>query len=245
MTLSIAANTRSPCRTVTKAPRPTRSSRSHWPWGRRRREGASATVKVRRTAEREERATCSRCRSRSVEIWRQTSIPRTLLPCGSSGGEKTAIPSWPGSTARTPPATPLFAGMPTSTTHSPAASYMPQVVITLSTRSTYSRSSARSPVTGLTPPLARVAAIRLRSRQSTRDRALAEVEVEGELGVLLEDPEAAQHVADRAVAVAGVALGLVDRGIDRQLAAGEAAVGVEDARARARRRRRRRPARRR
>ena len=52
-------------------------------------------------------------------------------------------------------------------THSPAESYMPQVVITLSTRSTYSRSSARSPVTGLTPPLASVAAIRPRSRQST------------------------------------------------------------------------------
>ena len=102
-----------------------------------------------------------------MEIWRQTSTPRTLLPWRSSGGEKTAIPSWPGSTASTPPPTPLFAGMPTSTTHSPAESYIPQVVITLSTRSTWSRSSTRSPVSGLTPPLARVAAIRLRSRQST------------------------------------------------------------------------------
>ena len=62
-----------------------------------------------------------------------------------------------------------------------------------------------------------------------RDRALAEVEVERRLGVALEDAEAAQHVADRAVAVAGVALGLIDRGLDLQRAPGEAGVGAEQA----------------
>ncbi len=66
-----------------------------------------------------------------------------------------------------PPPTPLLAGRPTSTTHSPAASYIPQVVITLSTRSTTSGSKTRSPVRGCTPPLASVAAISARSRQST------------------------------------------------------------------------------
>jgi len=46
--------------------------------------------------------------------------PRTLLPWAASGGEKVPIPSWPGSTARMPPATPLFAGRPTSNTQWPA-----------------------------------------------------------------------------------------------------------------------------
>ena len=51
---------------------------------------------------------------------RQTATPRTLLPRASRRGEKTPMPSCPGSTASTPPATPLFAGMPTQYTHSPA-----------------------------------------------------------------------------------------------------------------------------
>ena len=66
-----------------------------------------------------------------------------------------------------PPPTPLFAGSPTSVTQSPAALYMPQVVITESTRSVSAESSTRSLVTGLMPASASVAAIRLRSRQST------------------------------------------------------------------------------
>ena len=41
------------------------------------------------------------------------SMPRTLLPRLSSGGENTPMAGWPGSTAMTPPATPLFAGRPT------------------------------------------------------------------------------------------------------------------------------------
>ena len=47
-------------------------------------------------------------------------------------------------------------------------------------------------------------------------RALAEVAVEHALDVGVEDPEAAQHVADRAVAVAGVVLGRVDGLVDLQ-----------------------------
>src|SRR6185312_6734192 len=39
--------------------------------------------------------------------------PRTLLPASSSGGEKVAIPNWPGTTAMMPPPTPLLAGTPT------------------------------------------------------------------------------------------------------------------------------------
>ena len=116
----------------------------------------------------------------------EAATPRTLLPCGSSRGEKTAIPIWPGRTASTPPPTPLLAGRPTSATHSPAASYMPQVVITLSTRSTTSGSNTRSPVRGWTPPLASVAAISARSRQSTCERALAEVELDGRVRVAVD-----------------------------------------------------------
>jgi hypothetical protein len=57
--------------------------------------------------------------------------------------------------------------MPTPSTHAPAPSYIPQVVITLSTRSTSSGASARSRVRGCWPPLASVAAISAASRQST------------------------------------------------------------------------------
>ena len=94
-------------------------------------------------------------------------MPRTVLPCASTRGENTPIPSLPGSTARTPPETPLLAGSPTDTSHSPAKSYMPQEAITLRTSRTTSSPTARSPVSGLTPPFASVAAITARSRQST------------------------------------------------------------------------------
>ncbi len=94
-------------------------------------------------------------------------MPRTLLPRASIGGENTANPSWPGDTASTPPDTPLLAGRPTRYIHSPEKSYMPHVVITLSTRTADSDVSARTPVTGFTPPFARVAAITARSLAST------------------------------------------------------------------------------
>ena len=45
---------------------------------------------------------------------------------------------------------------------------MPQVAITDSTLSTNAASSARTPVTGFTPPLASVAPMIARSRQVTR-----------------------------------------------------------------------------
>ena len=67
-----------------------------------------------------------------------------------------------------PPETPLLAGKPTVEIQSPAESYMPQVAITLITwRATHS-STTRSSLSGCTPPLARVAAIRARSRVVTR-----------------------------------------------------------------------------
>ncbi len=75
------------------------------------------------------------------------------------------MPSWPGRTAKMPPPTPLLAGMPTVVSQSPAASYIPQVAITLSTRRSRAPSSTVSPLNGLVPELARVAAIIERSRQ--------------------------------------------------------------------------------
>ena len=66
-----------------------------------------------------------------------------------------------------PPATPLLAGRPTSKSHWPAKSYIPQVAMTLRTLATWRWSSARTPVAGLTPLLASVAPIIARSRQVT------------------------------------------------------------------------------
>ena len=66
-----------------------------------------------------------------------------------------------------PPPTPLLAAIPTDATHSPAASYMPQVDITLSTRSVWSWGSTVWPVVGLIPRFASVAPIIARSRQVT------------------------------------------------------------------------------
>ena len=66
-----------------------------------------------------------------------------------------------------PPETPLLAGIPTVLSQSPAASYMPQLVITVSTCRAQSAETTCSPVTGWMPPLARVAAITARSRVVT------------------------------------------------------------------------------
>lgn len=85
-----------------------------------------------------------------------------------AGREDAAIPNLAGMTARMPPLTPHLAGTPTSKAHCPAKSYMPHVYITLKASLTLRAASARSPVTGFTPPFARVAAIRARSRQVTR-----------------------------------------------------------------------------
>ena len=52
-------------------------------------------------------------RSRSA-IDCTATLPRTLLPVSSSGGEKVAIANLPGATASTPPPTPLLPGSPTS-----------------------------------------------------------------------------------------------------------------------------------
>ena len=71
------------------------------------------SVERERTAESDGRGARRKWSSSSSESASQTATPRTLLPRASSGGEKTPIPSCPGSTARMPPDTPLFAGSPT------------------------------------------------------------------------------------------------------------------------------------
>ena len=78
------------------------------------------------------------------------------------------MPTCPGSTAMIPPPTPDLAGSPTRNIQLPDQSYIPHVAITDSTRATWDSASARSPVTGFTPPLASVAAITARSRAVTR-----------------------------------------------------------------------------
>ena len=103
----------------------------------------------------------------SLESRAKASTPRTLLPCSSSGGAKVARPACPGSAPMMPPPTPLLAGMPTEETQSPAESYMPQVSMTDMTWRTWAPVKTCLPVTGCTPPLARVAAMSARSRAVT------------------------------------------------------------------------------
>ena len=93
--------------------------------------------------------------------------PRTLLPAGSSGGEKVPTAPFPGATATIPPETPDFPGNPDL--EQPLARALVQAgggqhrkgVAQTSARTT------RSPVTGLTPPCASVAPITARSRAVT------------------------------------------------------------------------------
>ena len=54
-----------------------------------------------------------------------------------------------------------------------------------------------------------------------QDRALPEIDVERRLGLVVDDAEVEQQVGDGAIAVAGPALRLVDRLVDRQLPAGD------------------------
>src|SRR5438309_5607628 len=83
----------------------------------------------------------------------------TLLPASSSGGANTAIAPLPGTTATMPPPTPLLAGRPTCHDQPPEPSYRPAVAIAERMYGTFSALITRSPVTGLTPLLARVAPI--------------------------------------------------------------------------------------
>jgi hypothetical protein len=107
------------------------------------------------------------CRVNSADIRSHTCRPRTLLKWWSRSGENTAMPNWPGITEMTAPLTPLFAGMPTRSIHSPEASYIPQLLMTLITLSTSASPRARTPVTGFDPRLASVPAMIARSRQVT------------------------------------------------------------------------------
>ena len=142
-----------------------------------------------------------------------------------AGGESVPMPSWPGSTARIPPATPLLAGRPTSKSHWPAKSYIPQVAITLSTLARARSSSAAHAGDRVDALVGEGRAHHRQVAAGDQDRALVEVEVEHGLGVVADHREVAQQVGDRAVAVAGVALGAVDVLVDRQPPAGVAAEG--------------------
>jgi len=66
-----------------------------------------------RMADREDRATRKKCNCKSRDKLVQTCTPLTLFPRESRRGEKTPIPNCPGRTTKTPPATPLLAGIPT------------------------------------------------------------------------------------------------------------------------------------
>ncbi|GGS46089.1 hypothetical protein GCM10010221_51440 [Streptomyces parvus] len=93
--------------------------------------------------------------------------PRTLFPWQSGLGENAAMPICPGSAPIRPPATPLLAGMPTWVPQSPAASYIPQLNMTLSTWRTTGSGTTCSPERGFIPRFANVAAIMARSRVLT------------------------------------------------------------------------------
>ncbi len=88
---------------------------------------------------------------------------------------------------------------------------------------------ARSPVTGLTPLLASVAAIMARSRALTRIAALPEIEIEMLGDRLLDHAGVELQICNGAVSVTRRALRLEHFLVDRQLAAGVAAEHVKDA----------------
>ena len=123
-----------------------------------------------------------------------------------------------------PPPTPLLAGIPTALTQSPAASYMPQVVITLRVRCTTRWLVTCRPVNGLRPPRAKRR--RHPGQVGTGDpqRALPEVHVEDLVGITFEHTEALQHVGDRPVAASGGLLRAVHIVVEFEPAPGECRV---------------------
>ena len=87
---------------------------------------------------------------------------------------------------------------------------MPQLaMIEVTSRATRSETT-RSPVTGFTPPKARVAAMTARSRTVTSTRALAEVRLHRVVDRSVDHPVRPEQVGQRAVAFAGGGLGRVD-----------------------------------
>ena len=144
----------------------------------------------------------SRCIPNRSESVCTMALPRTLLPCASRRGLKAATPNCDGATARTPPLTPLFAGRPTRSIHSPEKSYMPQLAMTeitsRATRSLTTRSPGRRvhPAEGEGPGHDREVAHR------DEHRALTEVRLDGEVDRPVDDAVRAQQVPERAVAVA-------------------------------------------
>mmetsp|Transcript_19100 Transcript_19100/g.65611 ORF Transcript_19100/g.65611 Transcript_19100/m.65611 type:complete len:222 (-) Transcript_19100:2934-3599(-) len=104
---------------------------------------------------------------RTLDSSRATRTPRVELPFWSSRGENAAKPQIPGTTHMMIPPTPDLAGMPTSTIQAPAPLYMPQVIIVDTVRLTTHSGITCSPVFGLRPWFASVAATTATSRQST------------------------------------------------------------------------------
>src|SRR6187399_2234478 len=89
--------------------------------------------------------------------------PFTLLPASSSGGDTTAMPNLPGQTVIRPPPTPLLPGNPVAYSQPPVLSYNPAVAMIAMVCMADSGDTTFFLVTGLTPPLASVAAITARS----------------------------------------------------------------------------------
>src|SRR6187431_770489 len=91
----------------------------------------------------------------------------TLLPASSKGGENTAIPYLPGTTAIIPPPTPLLAGTPALYNQIPESSYKPAVDITASTCAVVLGDTTTFLEIGFLPPFAKVPAMIARSRAPT------------------------------------------------------------------------------
>ena len=80
-----------------------------------------------------------------------------MLPSSLRGGEKLTTEPIPGITARSPPDTPLLAGIPIYFVNFPAPLYIPQVVMIVTTACTVAELRILSPVEGLIPWLASIA----------------------------------------------------------------------------------------
>ena len=130
---------------------------------------------------------------------RRAAIAAAPSPFSSVVSDCSARPRWPGTTTSTvPPRVDAQPGWPTSYAHRESRVSMPQESITESTPRTVSSLSTRSPVTGWTPPCARVPASRARSSTVTaaaRTVAMSSSSVSGSASSVSRD--FISHAADR------------------------------------------------
>ena len=151
-------------------------------------------------------------------------------PGRPGGGLQAPMPSWPGSTATTPPATPDFAGRPTRKSQVPGA-----VVHAAGAHHAEDRADELGRH-HLLPGHRVDAAGRQRRRHdgevgaAHEHRALAEVDVQGEVDRRLQRAGGAHQVGERAVAVAGARLGGEHGLVEAEPAPGERRQPVEDPR---------------